>query len=113
MSPAEHRVVTLAEAKAAGYVAAARCEAKAKRVADFDFEGACDFIRLYLASYGATSGERLVIAAIASGHRVHDARAYGSVFRTLAARGQIKCLRSDLPRVFGHGTSGGKLWCVV
>jgi hypothetical protein len=56
------------------------------------------------------SGEDLVDAAIVAGACAPDARAFGSVFLSLSKRGLIRCVRSDLPRRRGHGTSGGKLW---
>ena len=56
------------------------------------------------------SGEDLVDAALAAGAVPDDSRAFGGVFLALSRRGVIRCLRSDLPRRRGHGTSGGKLW---
>ena len=57
------------------------------------------------------SGEELVEVA-----RLHapckDGRAFGAIFKSLAHRGLIRCLRSDLPRKYGNGTSGGRLWCL-
>lgn len=56
------------------------------------------------------SGEDLVDAALAAGAVPSDARAFGGVFLSLSHRGVIACIRSDLPRKRGHGTSGGRLW---
>ena len=67
----------------------------------------------YLLKHGATPGEDLVDAAEKSRRPelfAEDARAWGSVFKTLSQRHQIHCLRADLPRRRGRGTSGGKLW---
>lgn len=67
-------------------------------------------ILAHLAVVGSASGEDLVDIAEAHGARPPDARSFGGVFQSLARRGLIHCLRSDLPRKRGHGTSGGKLW---
>lgn len=56
------------------------------------------------------SGEELVHIAKGMGAVPHDDRAFGSVFQQMERRGLTRCLRSDLPRKRGHGTSGGKLW---
>lgn len=78
-----------------------------------DFDGARRFVLGWLARHGETSGEDLTIAMREHGFHANELRAYGAVTRTLQQRGQIKCLRSDLPRRFGHGTSGGKLWALA
>lgn len=69
-----------------------------------------DFVIRYLTAHGASPGEEIVAAGPANGVHCADARAWGSVFCSLSRRGQIVCIRSDLPRQRGHGTSGGKLW---
>lgn len=56
------------------------------------------------------SSEDLVDAARAAGLNPGDGRAFGPIFQSMAKRGVIRCLRSDLPRRHGHGTSGGRLW---
>jgi hypothetical protein len=99
-------------ARATGDVMAAACTDKAKRVAEFDFEGACKFVLGWLTRHGATPGEELVNNAIAHGHRVHDARAFGSVFRVLSVRKQIRCI-GYCERQKGHGTAGGRIWKIA
>lgn len=101
-------LMTLARDK--GERLAQACADKAERVADWDREGAARFIHHWLVRHGPTSGEQLVKQATAHGYRAHDGRAYGAVFGALSRAGKIRCLRSDLPRERGHGTSGGKLW---
>jgi uncharacterized protein YbjT (DUF2867 family) len=64
----------------------------------------------HLRAVGQASGEDLVDVAIAHGCRAPDARAFGGVFQSLSRQNVIRCIRSDLPRKRGHGTSGGKLW---
>lgn len=64
----------------------------------------------HLEAVGQASGEDLVDVAIAHGAVPPDARAFGGIFQSLSRAKQIVCLRSDLPRKRGHGTSGGKLW---
>lgn len=93
-----------------GLALADKCADKAVRVASFDTEGARKFIVGWLRRHGPQSGEALVQAATDHGFRPHDNRAFGAVFNKLARDKAIVCLRSDLPRERGHGTSGGKLW---
>ena len=60
------------------------------------------------------SGEELVLICKALGIvPANGDRAFGAVFRALSTSNRIRCLRSDLPRSRGHGTSGGKLWGLV
>jgi hypothetical protein len=64
----------------------------------------------HLRAVRQATGEDLVDLAMANGCRAADARAFGGVFRSLSQNKVIRCVRSDLPRKRGHGTSGGKLW---
>jgi hypothetical protein len=102
----------LKAARAAGERGAALCAEKAARVSDFDVAGAARFVLGYLARHGATPGEQIVDAAIAHGHRVHDARAFGSVFRMLSVRKQIRTI-GWCERVKGHATAGGRVWALT
>lgn len=104
--------VLVHEAREAGRQAGEAALAKARRVADFDAEGAGKFIAGWLCRHGPTSGEELVARATEHGYRAHDLRAMGPVFARLLRQGRIVVLRSDLPRARGHGTSGGKLYGV-
>lgn len=63
----------------------------------------------HLEASGPTPGEFLVEIARAYAP-CRDGRAFGAIFKSLAKRGLIVCLRSDLPRTRGNGTSGGRLW---
>ena len=36
--------------------------------------------------------------------------AHGTPMRDLVLQGELRIIRSDLPRKRGHGTSGGKLY---
>ena len=94
-----------------GIELAHKCLNKAEQQG-FDTLQAKRFILDYLASFGATPGETLVYEAEARGLIAHDARAFGGIFGNLSRTGQIVCLRSDLPRKRGHGTTGGKLWAL-
>jgi hypothetical protein len=98
-------------AREAGRTASEACTARAER-AGLDTDGARRFVVGHLVRHGPTSGEDLVDALKAHGFRGHDDRAFGSVFSRAIERGLIVCLRSDLPRRRGHGTSGGKLYAV-
>lgn len=95
-----------------GHQAANACEDKATRVAAFNAPAARAFILKSLEA-GPVSGEDLVEGMTHAGIRVHDLRATGPVFSRLAKEQAIECLRADLPRRRGHGTSGGKLWALV
>jgi len=102
----------LEAAKAAGVKAGEHCLAKAEDVANFDSAGAAKFILGWLRRYGPTSGEGLTTACCEHGFKPHDLRAMGPVFAKLIKAGDIKVLRSDLPRSRGHGTAGGRLYGV-
>ena len=67
-------------------------------------------ILAHLHAVRQASGEELTELARNHGAVCRDGRAFGSVFKSLSKRGLIRCIRSDLPRKRGHGTSGGKLW---
>lgn len=94
----------------AGITGANQCLAKAQRSNPLFSQRAATAILNHLKAVRIASGEELTEIAIAHGARPADARAFGGVFRMLSQRGLIVCLRSDLPRKSGHGTSGGRLW---
>lgn len=97
-------------AREAGEQAAQACLAKTHRADPQFSQRAATAILNHLRAVRQASGEELVDIAIAHGAHAHDQRAFGGVFQALARRGLIVCLRSDLPRKRGHGTSGGKLY---
>jgi hypothetical protein len=73
-------------------------------------------ILAHLRVVGQASGEELVeIAKLKGAVPRKGDRAFGGVFLALSSQKnpQIRCIRSDLPRKRGHGTSGGKLWGLV
>jgi hypothetical protein len=103
---------TVAVAREVGRLASESCTQRAERGnPEFSLQ-ARQFVVQYLTDHGNSSGEDIVEAATAAGIRSHDKRAWGSVFSRMNGK-QIRCLRSDLPRKHGHGTSGGKLWALV
>lgn len=105
---------SMEQAKEQGATAMQACTDKAKSLG-FSTDAARAFVLHWLAEYGPTSGEDLVEAAqrtTRSDLQAHDMRAWGGVFAALSGK-RIHCLRSDLPRKRGHGTSGGKLWAVL
>jgi hypothetical protein len=79
----------------------------------FDSEGARRFIVGWVRRHGEVSGEDLVEAAQEHGFRGKDARCFGGVFVAAINRGELRVIRSDLPRKRGHGTSGGRLYGVA
>jgi hypothetical protein len=107
--------LTIEDAIAAGQEAAQACNDKAESLG-FSTDAARAFVLAWLAEYGPTPGEAIVEAA-ENTHRAdlrgHDQRCWGAVFGKLSRDHRIRCLRSDLPRKRGHGTSGGKLWGLV
>ena len=98
-----------------GATAGAACTAKAQ-LHGFDTEQARAFVLAHLAKHGACWGEDVVDAAESSGRAdlfADDGRAWGSVFKTLAGRHQIRCLRADGIRRKGRGTAGARMWGLV
>jgi hypothetical protein len=107
--------LTLDDAIAAGEQGMQSCTDKAEELG-FDTKAAREFVLHYLQMHGSTAGEDLVDAAERTGRpdlRGHDQRCWGGVFSSLVRAHRIHCLRSDLPRKRGHGTSGGKLWAIL
>lgn len=96
-----------------GHQAAANAMRAAVEVHAFDADGARRFIVGWVRRFGPTSGEELVKQAKAHGFRGKDDRCFGGVFLAAQRAGELVCLRSDLPRARGHGTTGGKLWGVA
>ncbi len=108
-APVNTAIPTLQVAQACGR-AIAQATLAAAEAKGFDSQGAARFILGWLDRFGDVSGEDLVEAAKAHGFRGKDDRCFGGVFIGLQNRGQIECIRSDLPRKRGHGTSGGRLY---
>jgi hypothetical protein len=108
----EMPVQSVAVAREVGRLAAEACVGKAERVTPFDVEGARMFVLGWLVRFGKQTGEQLVDAAKAHGHRPHDDRAFGSVFGVLVRRNLIRCV-GYCARAKGHGTAGGRIWTAV
>lgn len=103
-------------ARLRGEVAGEACVTKAQRVTQFDTEAARAFVLEYLAVHGASWGEDIVDAAIATGQPAlisHDGRAWGPVFAWLSGKSLIRCLRADGIRRHGNGCSGARQWALV
>jgi hypothetical protein len=101
----------LAQARAVGQVASELAQDRAERKQPDFSERAKAHILAELERLGTASGEYLTDSCTLAGIvGAGDGRAFGGVFGGLARAGRIKCLRADLPRARGHGTSGGKLW---
>lgn len=110
------RVPVRSPARAKGEAAGEACATKAARVTQFDTDAARAFVLDYLAVHGASWGEDIVDAAVASKQPAlisHDGRAWGPVFATLAARNRIRCLRADGIRRHGNGCSGARQWALI
>lgn len=108
------RQLTLDDAIAAGREGMAQSVESAERRDPLFREKAEAAILRHLAASPdrCAPGEELTEVARAHGAECKDGRAFGAVFLSLARRGLIRCLRSDLPRKRGHGSSGGKLWAL-
>lgn len=72
-------------------------------------EQAQQFVLDYLKAHGATSGEDLTTACVASGIKPHDERAFGAILMSLSRNGKIIKVGTCM-RMKGHGTSGGNIW---
>jgi hypothetical protein len=98
-----------AAAQARGRAAAEACTEKAER-GGFDTESAkAEVLAALRQSVRPMTGEELVDHCLRVGLVPHDARAFGSVFGTLARRGLIEAV-GFADRRKGHGTAGARLW---
>lgn len=105
--------MSLADARSAGQAAMQlSLLAELDRNPDFSKVAREAILRHLLASESA-SGEELVVIAKAHGANCRDDRSFGGVFNGLVRANLIRCIRSDLPRKRGHGTSGGRLYVAV
>ena len=102
-------IFAAARVRSAGQAAAEACTSKAERVSGFDTAAARAAVLKLLADGVARSGEQLVDHCLRLGIVPHDARAFGSVFGTLARNGLIEAV-GHAARRKGHGTSGAKMW---
>ena len=102
-------IFAAARVRSAGQAAAEACTAKAERVACFDTAAARAAVLELLSDGVARSGEQLVDHCLRLGIVPHDARAFGSVFGTLARNGLIEAV-GHAARRKGHGTSGARMW---
>ena len=102
-----------AAAKRLGDHAIAAGAEKATRIDPTFITRACEHIVAYLRAHGISSGELLVDSCKLHGIRSDEDRHFGAVFRRLLDAKQIACIRSDVPRARGHGSSGGKLYVLV
>jgi hypothetical protein len=103
----------LSFAEAAGQAGMAQADAAAERRCP-DYRVTAEGVMLaFLAAAPerCAAGEDLVDAARRALPQI-GGRAFGNVIRSMSVRGLIRCVRSDLPRRNGHGTSGGKLWAL-
>lgn len=99
-------------ARAAGEVAANRCEAAAEK-RGWDSTGASAFVLALIKRQGPCSGEFCVNQAKAAGFQPHDDRAYGAVFQSLVRKRLIRCTGFGM-RAKGRGTAGARMWeCVA
>ena len=102
-------IFAAARMRSAGQAAAEACTAKAARVSGFDTAAARAAVLELLSDGVARSGEQLVDHCLRLGIVPHDARAFGSVFGTLARKGLIEAV-GHAARRKGHGTSGARMW---
>lgn len=99
-----------AAARAAGLEAAAGAQFAAEKDDPLFGARALAFIVKHVRERGAVSGESITMAATASGIRPKNGdRAFGGIYAKAIRKGYIR-VHSYVPRVRGHGTSGGKLY---
>lgn len=105
---------TIFDAIAAGEQGMKACTTKAETLG-FSTDSARTFVLNWLVEYGASWGEDIVDAARNAGRSdlvAHDARAWGSVFASLARQHRIRCIELGMRRK-GNGTAGARKWTLV
>lgn len=85
---------------------------KAETHRAFDREGCKKFMLGWIRRHQRVSGEDLTTAAAEHGFDPGERRAYGPVIAALVREGLIRC-DGYVPRRFGHGCAGGRVWTVV
>lgn len=99
-----------AAARALGLAAAAGAQAAAEDDDPLFGARALAFIVNHVREKGAVAGESITLAATASGIRPSKGdRAFGAIYAKALREGYIRA-HSYVPRLRGHGTSGGKLY---
>ncbi len=96
----------------AGQAASEACVAKADRVNPGFSEGAYGFLCQHISTLPYTvqiSCETLVTAAEQAGHKPHDSRAFGQVFRRLLKENRIRRVGYGM-RAKGHGAPGASIY---
>jgi len=94
----------------AGIKAMTACFDKASKIQP-DFKTIAEnAILSHLRAHGEVSGEALTAVAKSSGAVPHSDKAFGSVFKSLSARGLIKKV-GYAPRSRGHGAPG-PVWAI-
>lgn len=107
------RQLTLDDAIAAGEAGMAQAtDAAERKDPEFKTKAEAAILQHLAASPDRCAPGEELVAVARKAAPVKDARAFGAIFKSLAHRGAIRCLRADLPRVHGRGTSGGKLWAL-
>jgi hypothetical protein len=104
---------TLDAPRAIGRAAAELAQVRAERDEPGFSERARAHILAQLARHHEMSGEDLTDSCVAAGIVAKDGRAFGGIFAALVRGNLIRCVRADLPRARGHGTSGGRAWRLV
>ena len=102
--------MALEHSRAAGAQAAAGACAAAEDEDPKFGARALAFIVSHVRAKGQVSGESITLAATASGIRPKKGdRAFGAIYAKALRKGYIR-VHSYVPRLRGHGTSGGKLY---
>lgn len=100
----------VAAARAEGLAAAAGAQFSAEQDDPLFGARALAFIVKHVREKGAVAGESITMAATASGIRPKKGdRAFGAIYAKALRKGYIR-VHSYVPRLRGHGTSGGKLY---
>jgi len=110
MDETSQLVCPAATARAVGLAAAAGAQFAAEQDDPLFGARALAFIVNHVREKGAVAGESITMAATASGIRPKNGdRAFGAIYAK-ALRKKYIAVHSYVPRLRGHGTSGGKLY---
>ena len=99
-------------ARAAGVVGATLAAAKAEGACPNFAERAYRFVLDYIAKHGPISGELVTLACVAAGIDPIERRAFGSVYARALRENEIRAV-AECPRMFVHGTAGGRVYARV
>ena len=99
-------------ARDAGVVGATLAAEKAEGICPNFAERAYRFVLAYIGEHGPISGELVTLACVAAGIDPVERRAFGAVYARALRENEIRAV-AECPRMFGHGTAGGRIYARV